>query len=146
MPYDGHTFLPGESPPPVAPPDRDRRQPRRQPYLVPYISADNRYVETTIWNGMYTHRYTLMEMFDFDFVSVTRKDDPGFIEELRKNDFPMVRRALTASDTYWEWIRLYHQAGKVYPHILWGGTVCPIPGGDGGVGFRAWKLHALTLR
>ena len=144
MPFDLTPSIAPPGPPPVR--DKGDGRPRRQnPVILPCI----RYSEMQtreIWRGMYTIRYQIMNLWDPCYVSVTEDDDPEVLQKLREAGLPLVRSTKTGSPTYQDWLRLWNQPGRILPHIQWGGHVESTPNGDGGAGYAAWKLHALTLK
>lgn len=144
MPFDG-LLLAGLPPPPTDNDHGGDKRPRREtPLIVPAIQFCERQTRE-IWRGMFTIRYEIMSLWDISHVTVTDKDDPETVRKIQELGYPIIRTAKITSPVYLEWLRLYHTPGEILPHIQWGGHIESTPEGDGGAGYRAWQLYALTL-
>jgi len=136
----------GSAPPPIGIDwGRDDRPRKDEPFIMPSISHVERQTREE-WRGMITIRYQVMALWDPCYMSVTDQDDPAVVQKARDRGSPIVRLALVDSDRYRGWLARWHRMGEILPHICWGGHITSTPGGDGGRGYAAWKLHALTLR
>lgn len=132
---------------PPAPPSTGnfKRHEGRAPFFMPSAPYLDRYT-TEIWRGMITIRYEVMCLWDPDYLTVTNRDDPLLIDNLIARGHSLIRSARVGSETYAEWLRRWHPADEILPHIQWGGHIQATPDGDGGRGYAEWVACARTLQ